>query len=417
MAIGYACLCLGVRDTNFKTCTLKTFNDDNLRMLINWNLNVLNNMIDYNIQNNIKLFRISSDIIPFGSHSINTLKWEKEFANELKEIGDKANNYGMRLSMHPGQYTVLNSPDKGVVERAVKDLEYHTKFLDSLGLNKEHKIILHIGGIYNEKDEAIKRFKIEYNKLHQNIKDRLVIENDDRQYNISDVLSIGESENIPVVFDNLHHEINNDDTYSLNDYLKKCAKTWKKEDGKQKTHYSQQNINQRIGSHSKTINLDIFMDYYNILENKNIDFMLEVKDKNLSAIKCNNALINNQMKYLEQEWARYKYLILEKSPKIYNEIRALLKNKQFYPVSEFYQLIDKGLECDFNKEYAINAAEHIWGYFKDLEDSNTRIKYEKTLANIINKNSTISTKRFLYKLVNKHKSKYLLDSFYFIDLM
>ena len=65
MNIGYACLTLGVRDTNFKTCTLKNASEKNLMNIIDFNLDSLESIIDYNIKNDIKLFRISSDIIPF----------------------------------------------------------------------------------------------------------------------------------------------------------------------------------------------------------------------------------------------------------------------------------------------------------------------------------------------------------------
>lgn len=118
----------------------------------------LDRVLDYNIQNGIKLFRISSDIIPFGSHPVNTLEWQEIFNGKLKEIGHKALTKGIRLSMHPGQYTVLNSPDESVVARAAEDLRYHARFMDAMGLGKEHKIILHIGSIDGDKTEAVKRF-------------------------------------------------------------------------------------------------------------------------------------------------------------------------------------------------------------------------------------------------------------------
>ena len=104
----------------------------------------------------------------------------------INEIGRKATTYGMRLLMHPGQYTVINSPDEAVVERAVEDLRYHVRFLDAMGLGKEHKIILHIGGIYGDKTEVLKRFVQHCCCLDENIRQWLVIQNDDRQYAISD---------------------------------------------------------------------------------------------------------------------------------------------------------------------------------------------------------------------------------------
>lgn len=145
MKIGYACLTLGVEEANFKTCILKNAGEENLLSIIAHNLIALDNIIDYNIKNNIKLFRISSGIIPFGSSPVNSLPWWDIFEKELSALGSKIKNSGMRVSMHPGQYTVLNSPREEVVLNALKDLEYHNTFLDSLKVNKENKIILHIG--------------------------------------------------------------------------------------------------------------------------------------------------------------------------------------------------------------------------------------------------------------------------------
>lgn len=170
MNIGYACLTVGVSGIRQRTCTMKNATPDVLLSLIQSNLEALDKILDYNIQNGIKLFRISSDIIPFGSHPVNTVKWWEIFNDKLNEIGRKAITNGIRLSMHPGQYTVLNSPDEAVVERAVEDLRYHARFLDAMGLGKEHKIILHIGGIYGDKTAAAKRFIQQYHYLDVNIR-------------------------------------------------------------------------------------------------------------------------------------------------------------------------------------------------------------------------------------------------------
>lgn len=157
MSIGYACLTIGVPNTNLKSCTAKNANEEKLLELISHNLNSLENIIEYNIKNNIKLFRISSDLIPFGSSPINTLSWWEIFSSQFSEIGKKIKTSGMRVSMHPGQYTVLNSPNIEVVDRAIDDLNYHTKVLDSIGVGSEHKIVLHIGGVYNDKKAGNKQ--------------------------------------------------------------------------------------------------------------------------------------------------------------------------------------------------------------------------------------------------------------------
>jgi UV DNA damage endonuclease len=416
MNIGYACLTIGVPGTKQRTCTMKNATPDVLMNIIQSNLESLNKIIDYNMENDIKLFRISSDIIPFGSHAINTLRWYEVFNDKLQAIGDKARANGLRLSMHPGQYTILNSPDEDVVTRAVEDLRYHGFFLDAMGLGAEHKIILHIGGIYGDKPAAVKRFIQQYRCLDVTIRNRLVIENDDRQYTISDVLSIGESEGIPVVFDNLHHQANSDNTRSIPEWIVACKKTWQAEDGPQKLHYSQQDTGKRPGAHSATLDVDGFLQFYNCLPKQNMDIMVEVKDKNLSAIKCLNAIALPKILRLEKEWRRYKYLVLERSPKIYNEIRQLLKDKRAYPLSAFYRLIDVAVKTPVTTGNRVNAAQHVWGYVRDLADEKTRECFEKRLDKVSQGRSATTMKCLIWNLAEAQQQKYLLDSLYFMEL-
>lgn len=417
MNIGFACLTVGVQGTKLRSCTMKNASPDLLATLIQSNLAALNNMLDYNINNGIKLFRISSDIIPFGSHPVNTLNWQEKFSFQLAEIGHKALTKGIRLSMHPGQYTVLNSPDEKVVDRAVEDLRYHARFLDALGLGKEHKIVLHIGGIYGDKTAAIKRFINRYLGLDDNVKNRLVIENDDKQYNISDVLEIGLSQGIPVVFDNLHHQVNSENKYSELEWINRCATTWKQSDGLQKLHYSQQDSSKRAGSHSATIDVSDFLQFYESIKGLNVDIMVEVKDKNLSALKCINAISKPEIKNLEIEWSRYKYSVLEHFPNNYNKIRQILKDKKAYPILKFYRLIDEAMTTPVKPGNAVNAAQHIWGYFKDSYNDDIRNKFEKTLLKASKGESTNTMKRLLLKMAEEQQQRYLLESLYFMDVI
>lgn len=275
-----------------KSCIMKNATEERLKELIEYNLSSLDHILDYNIKNGILLFRISSDIIPFGSSPVNSLNWSEIFEQRFIRLGDKIKKSGMRVSMHPGQYTVLNSPNQEIVERAILDLNYHVRFLDSLGLSSEHKIILHIGGVYGNKEEAIERFCNNYLKLEEAVRRRLVIENDDKSYHIKDVLDIGKRIGIPVVFDNLHHNAKPAEENRLLQYwLDECRKTWLPKDGTQKIHYSQQNTDKKAGSHSENIRIDEFLQFISELSNEDLDIMLEVKDKNISAIKCINCLI------------------------------------------------------------------------------------------------------------------------------
>ena len=414
MRVGFVSLTKGVKDTKFKSCTLKYATEDNLKKLIKHNLDVLDKIIDYNIDNDIKVFRISSDIIPFGSSLINTVDWPNLFKEELNSIGEKIAKAKIRVSMHPGQYTVINSLKEDVIENAIKDLEYHDNFLTALKTDKTSKLVLHIGGIYGDKQEAKERFIYNYKLLSKSIKDRLIIENDDKSHNIEDVLEIAHKANIPVVYDNLHNAIlpadkSKDDNY----WIKQASKTWKKTDGRQKIHYSQQDENKRTGSHSQTINLKTFLEFAKSIE-LDIDVMLEVKDKNISAIKCKNALNRKDIKYLEKDWAKYKYTVLEKNPNNYQKIRELLKDKNAYPVLEFYKLVEESLEMPENKGYCINAFDHIWGYFKKEASDKEKEKYLNKIEDYKNdKTRRELVVKLLKRMADKYNQQYLLNSYYF----
>jgi UV DNA damage endonuclease len=287
MRIGYACLTVGVPATEIKSCRIKNADENRLYEITDNNLKSLEHMLEYNIDNDITLYRISSDIIPFGSSPVNTLQWWDIFERQFNKLSNIIYKHNIRVSMHPGQYTVLNSPNTEVVKRAVIDLDYHTRVLETLKTGADKKIILHIGGVYQDKEQAIKRFMLNYDKLEDRIKQRLVIENDDKSYNISDVLFISRNCRIPVVFDNLHHKVNPPELSMEDEYwINECRNTWQDKDGTQKIHYSQQEPGKLPGSHSSSINIDEFIKFFNKLGRDDLDIMLEVKDKNLSAVEC-----------------------------------------------------------------------------------------------------------------------------------
>lgn len=417
MSIGFACLTLGLYDYQFRTVMAKNANKETLYEVINHNLTILDKMIDYCAQNKIYMYRISSDLIPFGSSPINQLPWESLFQEKFISIGKKIIENRIRVSLHPGQYTVLNSFKEDVVDRAILDLIYHNKILDLLKVDSTHKIILHIGGAYQNKQAAIQNFENNYKRLNPDIQSRLVIENDDKIYTIEEVLQIGEKCQIPVVYDNLHNQINPSfPLQSDKEWIERCARTWKPKDGKQKTHYSQQAKGKKSGSHSFTIDIETFLQYYRSTNSHHqFDIMLEVKDKNLSAIKCNQAVFDYfSITDLEKEWAKYKYLVLERSPNIYQAIRLLLQSKKEYPVVAFYSLLEEAFAVRLQTSVVCNSLEHVWGYFKDKATLTEKKKFfsmlEKYKTGII---KLQQIKRYLFRLATSYQITYLLQSYYF----
>lgn len=417
MKIGYACLTIGVPGTQMKTCRKANATPERLAAIIDNNLNALEAMIDYNIRQGIAMYRISSDLIPFGSDpATNQLAWPAIFRGHFQRLAAKIQASGMRVSMHPGQYTVLNSPNAAVVDRAIADLEYHAEIMAALEVDASHKIILHIGGVYGDKPAATARFITAYQQLSPRVKARLIIENDDRLYTIADVLELSAATGAPVVYDNLHNACNPSDPAQTDaDWIRLAQATWQAVDGPAKVHYSQQRVPGRLGAHTSTIYLQPFMAYFEAVAPLDVDIMLEVKDKNLSAVKCLLATSPQpQIKHLEQEWGRYKYSILMHSPNHYQAIRQLLKDKTSYPVLAFYQLIEEALDTVPTPNVQRNAVDHIWGYFKTNATTHEKAQFSKLKAQWLDGEISLNRiKSWLKRLAVKYDQQYLLQSLVF----
>ncbi|SHI45278.1 UV-damage endonuclease [Clostridium cavendishii DSM 21758] len=412
MKIGYACIPITIPYRTNRKLFLKDYSEEKLIEILKYNLEDLKYILMDNLKNNIYMFRISSDIVPLGSHEINTFDWSNYFKNELREIGNYAKNNNIRLSMHPGQYTVINSPDPNIVSKSIRDIEYHCLFLDSLDVDYSNKIVLHIGGVYGDKNASIKRFINSFDSLSTSAQKRLIIENDEKNFSLDEVFYISKTLNIPMVYDNLHNDCYGDNNYSFYDIYSKVITTWKECDGQMKVHYSQQALDKKMGSHSNTIFIKDFLRYYNEIKEFNADIMLEVKDKDISAIKCINVLeeLNNsplKISKLYEEWAKYKYLIMEHDYSFYKQVSSLVKNNCSF--LEFYSLVDDALNKPLNIGSQKNTFDHVWGYVK-----NNASNFEKNhFAKLMSSEDMSKVKLYLKKLCSKYNSEYMLNSYFF----
>jgi len=410
MKIGYACLALGTDARTNHSFVLRNFSPKRCQEAIADNLADLGRLLDYNQANGILLFRISSDIIPFASHPEMTCSWEDIFQAELAAIGDRIRRCGMRVSMHPGQYTVLNSPDPQVAENARRDLAYHARFLDLLGVGRECKIVLHGGGVYGNRPEAMERFFRTCRQLEPNILQRLVLENDDRSFPIDDILTLSARLQLPVVFDNLHHQLKPPaQPTPLGEILTAVRATWRPEDGPMKLHYSEAAEGKKNGSHSKTVVVERFLQYLANVAAFQPDIMLEVKDKDLSAIKVVTAL-KEKVTPAEKSrlWARYKYTVMESSYARYKECSRVINSPQ--PVRDFFRLLDQGLLQERNPGSFINAAQHVWGYYKDRVTPAERQRFTELCAQ---PDQLDAVKPFLQRMAKKYPHPYIDQSHYF----
>lgn len=213
--IGYACIDLTVED-KFKTCRLKTFHEKGLNYvseLCLQNVKLLKKITANNISGGIRMYRITSDLVPWHHlFAFDDLVDAQEIRSLFEEIGRMAKEKDLRLSFHPDHFTVIASENPKTVNQSIKDLEHHSFLLDLMGApsSPEAKINVHISNTKPSKAEAIKRFVCVFNTLSKNLRNRLTIENDDNQsgFTVSDLYSVYEQIGTPIVFDSLHYLCN-----------------------------------------------------------------------------------------------------------------------------------------------------------------------------------------------------------------
>lgn len=288
--IGYACIHTALPSAN-RTTRLDRATPERLLELSSLNLAALETILRWNAAHGITLFRISSDVIPFGSHPVNALRWWEQLAPPLAALGEIIRGTGMRVSMHPGQYTVLNALRPEVVESSIAELAYHARFLDSLGLDSSHKIVLHLGGVYADKPASLRRFVEHAARLSPSVRARLVLENDERSYTLEDALWAAERTGCPVIFDAFHHRWNPSlPDLDLRGLVLAAGNTWSPADGRQKMHYSDPWPGKPPGAHSFTVDADAFAQFYAQVQDLDLDVMLEVKDKEQSVLRLYSVL-------------------------------------------------------------------------------------------------------------------------------
>jgi UV DNA damage endonuclease len=293
--LGLCCLNKTLRDqkpTIFSSrgmimSSIKKLGIGELKRRIILNLEDTLKLIEWNEKNGIKVFRLSSNIFPHKSNP-RIDNYDFDFAKPLlTKIGKLAKKYNQRLTFHPGQYNVIGTPIKSVFDNTILTLKYQADVLDLMGCNNNSVMVIHGGGVYCNKKVTMKRWVKQFYLLPKNVQRRLVLENDERCYNIKDCLEISKKINIPVVFDTHHfscYKIAHPDVKFRKAayYMSKILKTWKRRGIKPKFHVSEQGIG-RLGHHSKYIKvlpqylLDIPKKY-----GVKIDIMIEAKEKELA---------------------------------------------------------------------------------------------------------------------------------------
>lgn len=238
-------------------------------------------ILKYNKAKGICVYRMSSKIFPLATYpGLEYTNYIEELKPELKVLGDFIKENEMRVSSHPDHFVLLNSISRKVYEDSVKDLMYHLGMFEAMGLDKNYKFVLHVGGMYKNKEDSILRFYEGFGSLEDKLKERIILENDDKSFNAIDVLNICNKINIPMVLDVHHHNCNKSDI-ELEELLNKAFDTWKGEKLNPKIHYSTPKDNKNFRSHADYINIEEFNKFLAVARevNRDFDIMIEAKQK------------------------------------------------------------------------------------------------------------------------------------------
>ena len=296
MNLGYACINMELSNrkdkiTTNRTMIKKTFDDkgvDYASELIIQNVIDLNKIIDWNEANDIKFFRMSSDIFPWASeyyqnwNNVPDIDFIKLW---LENAGLKAKEYGHRITSHPGPFNVLVSPNEDVVQNTITDLTIHADIMDFMGLSRTpyNKLNIHCNGVYGDKESALDRFCKNFERLPMSVQSRLTVENDDKatMYSVKELYDgIYKRIGIPIVFDYHHHRFCTGGL-SEQEALELAISTWP-DDIVPVVHYSESRSKEQL---DEKIRPQAHSDLIKQLPNTyghNVDIMVEAKHKELA---------------------------------------------------------------------------------------------------------------------------------------
>lgn len=299
--LGYACISKTLDITSSHTITYtnyeKTRNkEEKLIEITNKNLNNLEEILKYNIKNNIHFYRMSSKIIPLATHPNIKINLLNIFKEKLEQIGNIIRENNLRVDIHLDEYCVLNSTNPNIVNSTINIIKFYKNMLKTM--NIESYMILHIGSSAFGIEKSITRFINNFKKLDEESKNMIILENDDKVFKIEDVLKICKTINIPMVLDYHHYKCNK--VEPLEHHIKEIINTWKEKTPKM--HLSSKKNNKEFRSHHDYVDINDFIELTNILktQNKNIDIMIEAKQKDMALFKLIRELKYKDYKLIDE---------------------------------------------------------------------------------------------------------------------
>jgi UV DNA damage endonuclease len=269
-------------------------------------LGYLREVFAYLDEQDIRMYRMASGLAPYATHPDHPEFHGQvaECADELAELGQVARQMGLRLSFHPSQYIVLNAPDEDLAARSAADVEVQAAILEAMGLGDEAVVVLHVGGVYGNRDAALARFARHYERLSPVARRRLVLENDDGRFGVGDVLWLHDRIGVRAVFDMHHLHCCNPDGMNVVEAAQASLDTWQGWEARPKVHFSSPRTDWgfRYGSceeepgtpnwksHAEFADPFAFIAFYRTLADVAPDVMLEAKAKDIAVMALQRAL-------------------------------------------------------------------------------------------------------------------------------
>jgi UV DNA damage endonuclease len=288
--VGYCCINNTLNKkgiTTGRTMRKATFEQKGLPYvseLATKNIEDLITILQWNEQHGIKVFRVSSNLFPWNSeYKLEQLAHHEQHLALLQQAGHIIKRSGQRVSAHPDHFVKLGSANDRVVKNSIHDLEHHSEMFDLLGLSVSHynPLNIHVGMNYSK--ETVLRWLQSFDKLSDNCKKRLVVENDDKAsgFSVQQLFDdIYKQIHIPITFDYFHHEFHSDNL-TAKEAATLAVFTW---DTKPLFHYSEsKNLNEQVSGNPRAHSDYVFkkIDTFGL----HIDIDLEAKAKELAYFK------------------------------------------------------------------------------------------------------------------------------------
>lgn len=298
--LGFAVKLLGRSDLKSHD-SRRWSNDPHLRV----SLGYLAEILKYLRDNQIRMYRMASALAPYATHPEhpqfhNQVEQSQEL---LEQIGRTARDQGVRLSFHPGQFIVLNTPDDELAQRSMADIELQAGILEAMGLSDEAVVVTHVGGVYGDRRAARVRFVRRFELLSEVARRRLVVENDDSRFGVADVLAIHHLTGVRVVFDAHHHRCYDRDGIPVAEAARSCLQTWSSSTATPKMHFSSPRTDwgfrqgveagstrRPLSAHAEFIDPFAFIDFYRPIAQWAPDVMLEAKAKDMALLQLRRDL-------------------------------------------------------------------------------------------------------------------------------